>query len=102
MNIEVTDSSQFKVGDKVRILKLPLKWNDSAGGANPLHEDLTFPYDIVIQDIVDNGIFCGTYGWSANYIIGAGCEIIGPDPIFESDNKFPFKVYKKNKMYYIR
>lgn len=84
MSQKITRVSELKAGDKIRILKNPHIWSDRLCTNYPLNQ--TFPLELTIKAIKRiegvsydyHAMTCGSFGWSLEEIIAAGCELITP------------------------
>ena len=76
--IKITDVKQLKVGDRIKILEKPESWASVLNKNCPMK--LEFPFTATIkaitQDIITTYMTCGSYGWSLDAIVEAGCLLL--------------------------
>lgn len=76
--IKITDVKQLRVGDRIKILEKPKSWASVLNKNCPMK--LEFPFTATIkeitQDIITTYMTCGSYGWSLDAIVEAGCLLL--------------------------
>lgn len=104
-------------GEKIMVPRQPMSWSGFFKGPSPLNGAIVYPYELIINHISyvkggtaahDGGywndhtaLLCQNgYGWTLESIISAGGYLI--NGTYESQNKFPFEIYKKNENWYIK
>lgn len=77
--IKITDVKQLRVGDRIKILEKPDAWDSLLMNESPTK--LKFPFTVKIKEIKqwgtnDAAMTCGSYGWSLDSIVEAGCLLL--------------------------
>ena len=70
---------EVKIGDRIRVLRKPLKWASLLNNRSPLN--LKYPYELTVKNIVKDesyqtSLTCGEYGWHLESIIEAGFRFV--------------------------